>query len=140
MISMNLLKNLFKMFTVIIFFVLCLCIYISLSDESSFYYFLHLALLSFIFASSLFYDKKHLNSHNWNNKTKHLTIAGIFISVFWFLFLIYIKRSDLLIENAPYSKERFIYVLSVCGVSFLIGYITNFFIAKSLNPKENKDN
>ncbi|WP_338102248.1 hypothetical protein [Methanolapillus millepedarum] len=98
-----------------------------MSDESSSYYLPQLALFSFLFVSSLFYEKEYKSLHKKDDELPARMISFyifyVLIAVSWVIFLIYVKRSDLLTQNDPYSFGRFVYVFGTVAISCLIASI-----------------
>ena len=108
--------NLFRILTAILFLILCFFIYLCLSDIATSYYLPQLGLISFIFATSFFYEKKY-KSGAWT------IVFNVFIAVLCGIILVYLKRSDLLLDNEPYSFGRFIYVFGITIISCLIAFL-----------------
>jgi len=105
-----------RILTALAFLILCFFIYLYLSDDSPVYYLPQLGLISFIFVFSFFYGKKSQPSV-WT------ILFNVLIAAFCGITLVYLKRSDLLLYNDPYSFGRFIYVFGIAVMMCLIAFI-----------------
>jgi hypothetical protein len=125
--------NPFKILSVFFSLTLCFTVYIGLSDESPSHNLPHLFLMSSVFASSLFYEtiyKKFDSFTSWKKSSILVYVLGASISVACLIFLIYLKRFDLLSYNEPYSFGRFIYVFGVVAAGCLITSLLMIFISR----------
>lgn len=112
--------NPFKILTAVLFLILCFIIYVSLSEVSSTYYLLQLGFWSFIFMSSFFFERMYKLTFSEEKSAIWKIILNVLIAGSWAIILFYVKRSDLLTDNDPYSAGRFIYVFGTAAVSCLI--------------------
>ncbi|WNY29024.1 hypothetical protein MmiEs2_12380 [Methanimicrococcus stummii] len=117
--------SLYKIYTVMAFLLLCFVIYIALSDESAVHNLPHLANWSILFVSTFFF-KPAVELLNQKDKELSFFVRTFLCSVvaaLWGIFLIYVKRSDLLDYNEAYSVGRFVYVFGTVAVSCLIAFV-----------------